>query len=224
MNEWIYIQNAVVPALWKGLVVSIELIVPSAIMGLLLGIVVGTLRVYGSVFLRLLSDGYVVLFRGVPLLVQLFTWYFGLPHIGIFLSPFSASVLGFTLCSAAYHSEYVRGALLSIKRGQIMAAQSLGFSTLDTLRYIVLPQAIRRALPGCGNEIIYLIKYSSLAYMITCIELTGQAKALASQSFKYLEIFLIVGFIYLVLVSIASWLLNKLENALVIPGFELYKS
>jgi polar amino acid transport system permease protein len=104
-----------------------------------------------------------------------------------------AAVLGFSLCSGAYHSEYVRGALLSIKRGQMLAAQSLGFNKVRMIFSIILPQAIRRALPGCGNEIIYLIKYSSLAYMITCIELTGQGKILASNSFKYTEIFLIIG-------------------------------
>jgi polar amino acid transport system permease protein len=88
---------------------------------------------------------------------------------------------------------------------------------------IILPQALRRALPGCGNEIIYLIKYSSLAYMITCIELTGQAKILASMTFKYLEVFLIAGVFYLALVSIASWFLRLLEERLRLPGFERYR-
>jgi polar amino acid transport system permease protein len=85
---------------------------------------------------------------------------------------------------------------------------------------ILLPQAIRRALPGCGNELIYLIKYSSLAYMVTCIELTGEAKILASMFFKYLEVFFVVGAIYLALVSLASWGLNRLEKRISIPGFE----
>ncbi len=216
--------NYILPNLFKGLTVTISLIVPSAFMGLFLGIVVGTVRVYGGNLFAKMMDAYVTLFRGIPLVVQLFTWYFGLPRIGIFLTPYTASVLGFTLCSAAYHSEYVRGALLSIKHGQILAAQALGFSAFKTIRYIVIPQAIRRALPGCGNEIIYLIKYSSLAYMITCIELTGRAKAIASHSFKYFEIFLIVGAIYLLMVTVATWILNRIEKALAIPGFELHRS
>ncbi len=86
-----------------------------------------------------------------------------------------------------------------------------------------LAPGLRRALPGCGNEIIYLIKYSSLAYMITCIELTGEAKMLASQTFKYTEVFLTVGVFYLVLVSIASWLLRLLEERLTLPGFEHHR-
>jgi polar amino acid transport system permease protein len=163
---------------------------------------------------------YGLLFRGFPLLVQLYLWYFGLPQLGIYLSPFAASVLGFSLCSGAYHAEVVRGALRSIKQGQLQAARSLGFSRARAVYSILLPQAIRRALPGCGNELIYLIKYSSLAYMVTCIELTGEAKILASMFFKYLEVFFVVGAIYLALVSLASWGLNRLERYVSIPGFE----
>ena len=90
------------------------------------------------------------------------------------------------------------------------------------IRHIILPQAFRRALPGCGNELIYLIKYSSLAYMITCIELTGEGKVIASETFKYTEIFFIVGFIYLMLTSVASFFLRRLESSLRLPGFDHY--
>ena len=220
MEAWLYIVNEVYPALLKGFWVSLSLIVPSAIFGLLIGVALGVLRVYGSRPIRAAANAYVVLFRGIPLVVQLFIWYFGLPYIKIYLTPFTASVLGFSLCSGAYHSEYIRGGLLSIKRGQMLAAQSLGFSTTRMIFSIVLPQALRWALPGCGNEVIYLIKYSSLAYMITCIELTGQAKILASNSFKYTETFLIVGACYLAMTSVASLFLARVENRLRIPGFE----
>lgn len=220
MEEWIYIQTEVYPALLKGFWVSLELIIPSAIFGLLIGILVGVLRVYGSRPLMAAANGFVVIFRGIPLVVQLFIWYFGLPYIKIFLTPFVAAVVGFSLCSGAYHSEYIRGALLSIKRGQMLAAQSLGFSKVQMIFSIILPQAIRRALPGCGNEVIYLIKYSSLAYMITCIELTGEGKILASNSFKYTEIFLMIGVCYLVMTSVASIVLNRVEDRLRLPGFE----
>jgi polar amino acid transport system permease protein len=223
MDHLFFIQSEVLPAFLKGLKVSILLIIPSAACGLCLGILAGSLRVYGGRILARAADGYVVLFRGVPLVVQLFFWYFGLPYFGIYFSPFAASVLGFSLCSGAYHSEYIRGALLSIKRGQMLAAQALGFSKLQMLVSVILPQALRRALPGCGNEIIYLIKYSSLAYMITCIELTGEAKILASHTFKYMEVFLIAGVFYLALVSIAGWLLRLLEERLSLPGFEHYR-
>jgi polar amino acid transport system permease protein len=224
MEELFFIQHDVIPALWRGMIISIELIVPSAIFGLIIGIVIGNLRVFGNTIVAGIANIYVVVFRGFPLVVQLFIWYFGLPHLGIYLSPFVAAVVAFSLCSGAYHSEYIRGALLSIKRGQLLAAQSLGFSTVKMVVSVILPQAFRRALPGCGNEIIYLIKYSSLAYMITCIELTGEAKIIASETFKYTEIFLIVGAYYLVLTSAASWLLHRFEDRLRLPGFDHYSA
>jgi len=223
MEEWLYIQNEVYPALTKGFWVSLQLILPSSIFGLVIGTMVGVLRIYGSRPVMAAADLYVTLFRGIPLVVQLFIWYFGLPYFSIYLSPFVAAVLGFSLCSGAYHSEYVRGALLSIKRGQMLAAQSLGFSKVQMIFSIILPQAVRRALPGCGNEVIYLIKYSSLAYMITCIELTGQGKILASNSFKYTEIFLIIGACYLLMTSVASIVLSRVENRLRLPGFEHHR-
>jgi polar amino acid transport system permease protein len=185
MEEWLFIQDEVAPALFKGLWVSLQLILPSAALGLVLGIVAGALRVYGNRPLAAAANLYATLFRGVPLVVQLFVWYFGLPHLGIYFNPFLASVIGFSLCSGAYHSQYVRGALLSIKQGQAAAAKALGFTQWQTVLFVILPQALRRALPGCGNEIIYLLKYSSLAYMVTCIELTGEGKVLASRTFKY---------------------------------------
>jgi polar amino acid transport system permease protein len=223
MEEWLYIQTEVYPALLKGFWVSLQLILPSALCGLVIGILVGVLRVYGSRPVMAAANAYVALFRGIPLVVQLFIWYFGLPYIGIYLSPFVASVLGFSLCSGAYHSEYVQGALLSIKRGQMLAAQSLGFNKVQMIFSIILPQAIRRSLPGCGNEIIYLIKYSSLAYMITCIELTGQGKILASNSFKYTEVFLMIGACYLAMTSVAALFLDRLEDRLRLPGFEHHR-
>ena len=222
MEELIFLKLDVAPALLRGLMVSIRLIVPSAVFGLLIGLLVGAARVYGYKPLRVATNAYVTVFRGFPLVVQLFVWYFGLPHIGIYLSPFWASVLGFSLCSSAYHSEYVRGAFMSIKRGQMLAAQALGFPKVRMIFSIMLPQAFRRALPGCGNELIYLIKYSSLAYMITCIELTGEGKIIASETFRYLEIFLIVGIVYLFLTSIATWGLHRLEHRLRLPGFDLF--
>jgi len=220
MEEWVYIQRDVIPALARGFLVSVQLIVPSALCGLAIGIVVGVLRVYGSYAGALIANAYVTVFRGIPLVVQLFVWYFGLPYWNLYMEPFTASVLGFSLCSGAYHSEYIRGALLSIKRGQMLAAQSLGFTKMQMIFAVILPQALRRALPGCGNEIIYLIKYSSLAYMITCVELTGEGKILASDSFKYTEIFLIIGACYLVMTSVATAGLHYLESRVRLPGFE----
>lgn len=203
----------------RGLIMSIALIVPSVIGGVFIGILAGALRTFGSSFNRTIADIYAAVFRGTPLVIQLFILYFGLPNIGIYLSPYVAAVLGFTLCSGAYQSEYVRGALLSIKTGQYHGAQALGFTSVQTIFWIIIPQAVRRAIHGCGNEIIYLIKYSSLAFIVTCIELTGEGKTIATEYFRYTEVFGIIGLYYLGLVSIAILILKKIEQRLFIPGF-----
>ncbi len=217
--DWHFYGSVVIPALNQGLLMTVMLIIPSATCGLLLGIVAGIMRAFGGSKLRRAADFYAAVFRGTPLVCQLFILYFGLPNLGIYLEPYTAAVLGFILCSGAYQSEYVRGGVLSIKRGQQQAAKSLGFSRLQTALWIIIPQAVRRALPGCGNEIIYLIKYSSLAYIITCIELTGEAKIIASNYFRFTEAFLAAGFYYLILVTMATFALQKIEKSLYIPGF-----
>mgnify|MGYP001398934918 CR=1 FL=1 len=220
-----FLHAELAPALMDGLWTSVLVIVPSAALGAAIGILAGVLRVYGHPALRRVVNGYVSLFRGTPLVVQVFFWYFALPYIrfgdfSIVLDPIGAAVLSFGLCSGAYQSEYIRGGLLSIKRGQIRAALALGMTTRQAVLSIVLPQAFRRALPGCGNEIIYLIKYSSLASIITVNELTGTATTIAKNTWRNIEVFCTVGVYYLVLVSVAAWLLRRAEDALSVPGFE----
>jgi polar amino acid transport system permease protein len=208
-----------IESLNRGLLMSIALIVPSALGGVLIGITAGCFRTFGNTFVRKICDTYAAIFRGTPLVVQLFILYFGLPNIGIYMTPYTAAVTGFILCSGAYQSEYVRGALLSIKKNQFFGAQALGFSRFQSILWIIIPQALRKALPGCGNEIIYLIKYSSLAYVVTCMELTGEGKTLATEYFRFTEVFAIIGLYYLVLVSLAIFALKKIEKAIHIPGF-----
>jgi len=206
-------------ALNRGLIMSMALILPSAVGGDLVGIIAGCLWAFGDPFLRKLCDAYAAIFRGTPLVVQLFILYFGLPNIGIYLTPYAAAVTGFILCSGAYQSEYVRGTLLSIKRNQYLGAQALGLTKFQSIFWIIVPQAMRKALPGCGNEVIYLIKYSSLAYIVTFMELTGEGKTLATEYFRFTEVFAVIGLYYLVLVSMAIFALKKIEKALHIPGF-----
>ncbi len=220
MIDLYFIQDVLLPPLVEGVLVTIKLIILSIPSGLILGILIAVGRVYGNKFISSLCAIYTIFFRGTPLLVQLFIIYYALPSIGIFFSPFMAAVTGFILCSGAYHSEYIRGAIQSIKIGQMMAAEALGMSRIKAILYIILPQALRRAIPGCSNEIIYLIKYSSLAFMVTCVELTGAGKIIATRHFRYTEVFLVVGIIYLLVVSIVTKFLNILEKKLRIPGLE----
>jgi polar amino acid transport system permease protein len=218
MSDINFIREILLPPLLEGTVVTLKLIVASIPLGLILGILIAVGRVYGNRLISSFCTIYTLFFRGTPLLVQIFILYYGLPSIGIFFSPFTAAVLGFILCSGAYHSEYIRGAIQSIKSGQMMAAEALGMNKFKAILYIILPQALRRAIPGCSNEIIYLVKYSSLAYMVTCIELTGAGKIIASRYFEYTEVFIVVGAIYLLMVSVVTKALNRLEKKLEIPG------
>lgn len=220
-----FLRAELAPGLMEGLWASVLVIAPSAALGALIGVTAGVLRVYGHPLVRRVVNGYVSLFRGTPLVVQVFFWYFALPYIKIgdwslVLDPMEAAILAFGLCSGAYQSEYIRGGLNSIKRGQIRAALALGMTTRQAVLNIVLPQAFRRALPGCGNEIIYLIKYSSLASIITVNELTGTATTIAKNTWRNIEVFTTLGLYYLALVTLAAWLLRLLEDALAVPGFE----
>jgi polar amino acid transport system permease protein len=220
MGDITFIRDILLPPLLRGTVVTIKLIVFSIPFGLLLGILIAIGRVYGNKFISSFCTVYTLFFRGSPLLVQLFILYYGFPSIGIFFSPFVAAVVGFILCSGAYHSEYVRGAIQSIKTGQMMAAEALGMTRAKAILYIILPQALRRAIPGCSNEIIYLVKYSSLAFMVTCMELTGEGKIIASRYFEFTKVFIVVGVIYLLMVSVVTKFLDMLEKKLKIPGLE----
>ncbi|MCR4665717.1 MAG: amino acid ABC transporter permease [Desulfovibrio sp.] len=219
MIDVAFLEADLLPALNRGLQVSLALIIPASVIGFFCGILLGCARTFGSPLVKRAGDAFTALVRGVPLAIQLLFIYYALPKIGIYFDPFFAALLSFIICTSAYQSEYVRGALLSIRKGQILAAKALGFTNVQTILWIIIPQAARRALPGCGNEIIYLIKYSSLAYLVTCMELMGEGKVVASDTFRFMEVFFTVGLYYLAMVSVASILLHWLEKKAHIPGF-----
>lgn len=217
-----FYTERIIPKLTDGMIESLWLIIPASLIGGAFGILMGVLRVFGANWIKKIADSFVAIIRGVPLTIQLMILYFGLPNIPylkLYLDPYQAALLGFIFCTGAYQSEYIRGALLSIKQGQIKAGQALGMTKFQIIWSIIVPQAFRKAIPGCGNEIIYLIKYSSLAYLVTHIELTGEAKILVSRTFRPTEVYLIAGCYYLFLVTVATWILNILERKLYIPGF-----
>ncbi len=162
--------------------------------------------------------------RGTPLLVQLFILYYGLPSVGINLNPVVAAITGFTLNSAAYQAEYLRGSIQSISSGQMIAARSLGMAKLRSIKNIILPQALRNTIPAWSNELIYLLKYSSLAYLILVPELTAQGKFIAADTFRYLEIFSMIAIIYLILTIILTEILDRFEQKIRIPGLGTRKS
>ncbi len=212
----------ILPRLLKATLVTLELTACSITLGFIVGILLALGRVYGNRPIRTLCNTYVQFFRGTPLLVQLLLIYYGLPAylnpLGIKLSPFVAAVLGLGLNSAAYQAEYFRGAIQSIRMGQMMAARAIGMSKSQAVRSIILPQALRIVIPSWSNELIYSIKYSSLAYFLSLAELTFTGKKIAGATARPFETFMVVALIYLVIVLIISRLLWMLEGRVRVPG------
>jgi polar amino acid transport system permease protein len=167
------------------------------------------------------STAYVQFIRGTPVLVQLFLIYYGLPAFEIRLDSLTAAIVGLGLNSAAYQAEYFRGAIQAISRGQMLAARAIGMTNLQAVRYVILPQALRLVIPPWSNELIYTLKYSSVAFIIGAPELMATGQIIASRNFRYFEVFLIVACIYLVCVLVISKLLDVVEQKLKIPGLEM---
>ena len=201
--------------LMSGAAVTVEVTAASLLLGCLVGLLVGIGRlnprrrlVYG------LCSAYLVFFRGTPLLVQLFIWFFGLPQFGLMLPAFACGVVGLGLYSGAYVSEIVRGAIQSVDRGQNEAARSLGMSAGQAMRKIIIPQAVVRMIPPLGNEFIALIKNSALVSLLTIHDLMHEGQKIISVSYRSLEVYLAVALIYLVLTSATSGALRLIERRL----------
>ncbi|MCF8885600.1 MAG: amino acid ABC transporter permease [Nitrososphaerota archaeon] len=207
--------------LMRGWIMTVELLALSIPLSILLGLALATARVYGNKVVSLIAAGFVALLRGLPLVVTLLIVFFALPRIGLYFDPFWSAVIAFIMCSGAYQSEYVRAAIQSIDVGQSLAAQALGMTKLQEVVHIILPQAFRRALPGISNEIIYLILYSSLAYIIGVQEIFATAKHFNSLQFRPIEIFSTTALIYAFMATVATFFFKKLEERLKIPGLEI---
>ena len=208
-----------VPALVGGVWLTLLLVVMSLAFGFAVATGVALARLSRSLVLAGLAYGYVFVFRGTPLLVQFFLIYYGVaPELlqgtalwPIFREPFWCAILALTLNSGAYASEIIRGGLLSVPHGQIEAARASGMSGGQVFRRIAFPVAIRQALPGYGNEIILMVKASSLASVITLMEITGIANRLISRTFAPVEIFIVAGAIYLGINYVATELVRYTE-------------
>jgi polar amino acid transport system permease protein len=201
-------------------VITIELIVVSVPIGTALAIVLGVARVYGDRAVSLAATTIVGVFRGFPAIVTLFIIFFALPEVGVYFSPYWSAVLGFVLVTGAYQSEYVRGSIQSVQAGQSLAAQSLGMTKSQEVVHIILPQALRVALPGIQNEVIYLILYSSLASYIGVQEMFGVARTFNSLNFQPIEIFLTAGLVYAAIATVCFVGFRLFERKVRIRGLE----
>ncbi len=205
------------PILFKYIDITISMALISTAIALVIAIIIAIIKTFKIRFLSAFCDLYISFLRGTPLIVQLFLLYFGLPQIlPIFsnLDAYSASIAGLSLHFSAYMAESIRGAISSIDKGQFEAASSLGMSKTQSFSYIILPQAIRVAIPSLMNNFIDLIKSTSLAFTLGVPEIMAKAQLEASSSYKYFEAFLAVALVYWAIVLLFTYIQRKIEKRL----------
>ena len=202
------------PTLLKGALVTIGISILSMILAVGLGLVLAIMRLYGNKWLQMLSTAYIEIYRGTPLLIQLYILYYGLPNIGITLSAFAAAILGLGMNYAAYEAEIYRAGIQSIPKGQTEAALSLGMSRRLTLKRIILPQALRITIPPMTNDFIALFKDSSLVSVIAMVELTKSYSMLAAASMNFFQLGIITALLYFGMSYPLSVYARKLEKKL----------
>ena len=209
------------PKMINAAFITIQLLSLSLLIGLFIGLAAAILRLNKNIFINKLAYGYSYLFRGTPLLVQIYIIYFGLGNIEfirstflwVFLKePFWCAIIAFALNTGAYTSEILRSAFQTIKPGVIEAGKSLGISNKIIFYKIQIPIAIRQSLPAYGNEIILMLKGTSLASTVTIMDLTGVAKHIISTTFKPVEVFILAGSIYLFMTFIIHNVIKFLEK------------
>ena len=209
------------PKLLNAAVITLKLLSVSLIIGLFIGLFFAILRLNKNIFINRFAYGYSYVFRGTPLLVQIFIIYFGLGQIEylrstvlwvILKEPYWCAIIAFALNTGAYTSEILRSAFQTIKPGIIESGKSLGISNKVIFYKIQIPIAIRQSLPAYGNEIILMMKGTSLASTVTIMDLTGVAKYIISTTFKPIEVFIVAGGIYLFMTFIIHNVIKFLEK------------
>ncbi|WP_171054580.1 amino acid ABC transporter permease [Roseovarius arcticus] len=200
-----------------GLGFTIAVALVAITLSVVLGLFLALPALSSNRILSTLSRSWIEVFRAIPMLVMILWVYYGVPVVtGLQLNVFVAGVIALALCDSAFEAEIFRAGLQSIEAGQREAADALGLSYLDKLRFIILPQAVRRILPPLGNQFIYMLKTSSLLSVIGLSELTRRANELVVVEYRPLEIYSFLVLEYLVLILIASWGVRKLERRMAV--------
>ena len=205
--------------LGQGAVWTLGLYFSSTFLAVGLGLVTCYARLSDNKWLRGIAKTYIEIIRGTPLLVQLFFIYYGLAEIGIVMSGFVAGTLGLSLNFGAYLAELFRGGVQSVDSGQHEASRSLGLSTLQRLRVIIVPQAARAIFPALGNYALVLIKETSLVAVISVSELMRSGEMLAAATFKSLLVYSLVGAIYFAMCAVIAYTFRRGEAILTVPGY-----
>jgi len=221
MSDWLDFFWRSIPVFLNGLWVTLELTAVGLVVGFGLGLAAALGRVYGSPWVRRICIAYIEIFRGTPLLVQLFLIYYGFPGIGITLSRMMSAYLTLGLNSGAYQAEYLRGAIMAISEGQMMAGRSIGLSRFASIRYVILPQALRLVIPSWSNEPILLLKSTAVAFLIAVPDLMTKAKMIAARTYDPIGTYLAVAVVYLIIVGLLNEVMKALERRLRIPGLEI---
>ena len=203
--------QTILPSLLDGLKMTLTLFFIIGISSIPLGFLIAVIRVYGPKWLGFLIQIYVFIMRGTPLLLQLMFVFFGLPLIGITLDRFSAAILAYMINYAAYYAEIFRGGITAVPKGQFDAISVLGIGKVRGFFKIIIPQVTKIVLPSVGNEVIALVKDTSLVYVIGLGELL-RAGQIAANTYASLVPFLAVGVVYLSVTAVITVLLNKLES------------
>ncbi len=210
-----------VPVLLRGLFVNIQLLLGLISLGFAVGVVTALVEVYAPRPLAWGASAYTWFFRGVPEIVLLFLFYFGLSQFGVPVSAFFAAVLALGLRSSAYQAQIFRGALQSIPHGQMMAARALGLGRLRSIALVVLPQALRLSLAGWSNEFSSVLKDTTLAWGIGVVEVMRQASYIRARNFTLtLPIYITVALMFLVLTYAGNFAIGLAERRLRVPGLE----
>jgi len=206
----------------SGLAMTVKLSLVSIATSVILGLLVALPGISDTPAWRRLNRVYVEIFRSIPVLVMILWVYYGLPVVlNVSLGPFAAGIVALAICDSAFEAEIFRAGIQSVDRGQVEAADALGFNYTDKMRYIVLPQAIRRVLPALGNQFVYMLKMSSLVSVIGLEELTRKANELTVTVYRPLEIYTVLVAEYLLLILIASWMVRYLERRMG-PGVRVH--
>ncbi|TCW41151.1 amino acid ABC transporter permease [Laceyella sacchari] len=200
------------PQLLIGLMDTIWISLLTMAIGLVLGLLTAMARMSNNPLFRYPARAYISLIRGTPLLVQIFILYFGLPVIGITLTPLLAGIIGLSFNVGAYSAETIRGSILSIPKGQWEAAASLNMTYWQTMRRVIIPQATRVALPSLANTFMSLVKDTSLLAMITVQEMFYQAKVIGAREWDYMTVFIMIALFYWVVCTLLSFAQDKLEE------------
>lgn len=206
--------------LLKGTWINLAVVIGAMGFGFLIGLPLALGQIYSGKTTRRIIGIYVWFFRGIPLLVLLFLFYFGLvSFLNINLTAFSVAIIVLGLISSAYQSQILRGAILSIADGQMKAARALGMSDAKAVFFIILPQALRISIPAWSNEYAILLKDSAVTYALGVSELMSRANHVASRTYQHLHLYLLAGFMFMLLTYLGTRCLAALEKRLKIPGY-----